>query len=188
MLDKFIRQNYRSQNQSRVPTLRCRDSRPYVFPKRTPRTRSKRQPRSPEHARFARTRSPRVSGGLSVIVTQPVLGSHARNASRNSPLTRAQSGVGTRDARRGERCGVRRALLEHSSRHENHIGGMNLCSGLASDSFIMGDNGVLRNTDILESIVNNVPKYSYIHHSADTLYFHNLNKPDIHKFDLRFYE
>jgi hypothetical protein len=57
---------------------------------------------------------------------------------------------------------------------------MNLCSGLASDSFIMGDNG--------ESIVNNVPKYSYIHHSADTLYFHNLNKPDIHKFDLRFYE
>jgi hypothetical protein len=39
---------------------------------------------------------------------------------------------------------------EHSSRHETHIGQINLCSDLASDSFIMGDNGVLRNTDVLE--------------------------------------
>jgi len=51
----------------------------------------------------------------------------------------------------------------------------------------MGD-GTLRNTDILETIHNNVPKYSYIHHSADTLYFHNLNRSDVHKFDLRLYE
>jgi hypothetical protein len=52
----------------------------------------------------------------------------------------------------------------------------------------MGDHGILRKTDILESIVNNVPKLSYIHHSADTLYFHNLNRSDINKFDLRLYE
>ena len=44
------------------------------------------------------------------------------------------------------------------------------------------------NTDILETIINNVPKYGYIHHSADTLYFHNLNRADVHKFDLRLYE
>jgi hypothetical protein len=48
-------------------------------------------------------------GGRSIIVTQflsPVLGNRARNASRNSPKTRARSGVGTRAARRGERCGT----------------------------------------------------------------------------------
>ena len=52
----------------------------------------------------------------------------------------------------------------------------------------MGENGILRKTDILESIVNNVPKFSYIHHAADTLYFHNLNRADVTKFDLRLYE
>jgi len=76
----------------------------------------------------------------------------------------------------------------HASKHENHIGKINLCSDLASDSFIMGENGILRKTDVLESIVNNVPKFSYIHHSADTLYFHNLNRADVTKFDLRLYE
>ena len=44
-----------------VPSLRCRDSGPYFFPKRTLRTRSNRQPMSPMPARFARTRAPRVS-------------------------------------------------------------------------------------------------------------------------------
>ena len=44
-----------------TPSLRCRDSGPYCFPKRTLRTRSKRQPRSPDLARFARTRAPRAS-------------------------------------------------------------------------------------------------------------------------------
>ena len=76
----------------------------------------------------------------------------------------------------------------HASKHENHIGKINLCSDLASDSFIMGDNGILRKTDILESIVNDVPKFSYIHHAADTLYFRNLNRADVTKFDLRLYE
>jgi len=76
----------------------------------------------------------------------------------------------------------------HASKHENHIGKINLSSDLASDSFIMGDNGILRNTDILESIVNNIPKFSYIHHAADTLYFHNLNRSDVTKFDLRLYQ
>ena len=76
----------------------------------------------------------------------------------------------------------------HASKHENHIGKINLCSDLASDSFIMGENGILRKTDILESIVNSVPKFSYIHHSADILYFHNLNRSDVTKFDLRLYE
>jgi len=76
----------------------------------------------------------------------------------------------------------------HASKHDNHIGKINLCSDLASDSFIMGDNGILRKTNILESIVNNVPKFSYIHHAADTLYFHNLNRSDVSKFDLRLYE
>ena len=65
---------------------------------------------------------------------------------------------------------------------------MNLCSDLASDSFIMGGNGILRKTDILESIVNDVPKFSHLHTSADTLYFHNLNRSDVTKFDLRLYE
>jgi hypothetical protein len=51
----------------------------------------------------------------------------------------------------------------------------------------MGDHGILRKTDILESIVNNVPKFPYIHHSADTLYFHTL-KADVTKFDMRLYE
>jgi len=54
-------------------------------------------------------------GGRYIIVTQlrrPVLGNHARNASRSSPKTRAQSGVGTQAARRGERCGIRRALRD----------------------------------------------------------------------------
>ena len=54
-------------------------------------------------------------GGLSIIVTQlrrPVLGNHARKASRNSPLTGAQGGVGTGAAHRGERCGIRRALRD----------------------------------------------------------------------------
>jgi hypothetical protein len=83
---------------------------------------------------------------------------------------------------------IRYIYAGHASKHENHIGKINLCSDLASDSFIMGDNGTLRNTDILESIVNNVPKFSYIHYSADTLYFHNLNRADVHKFDLRLYE
>jgi len=76
----------------------------------------------------------------------------------------------------------------HVSKHENHLSKINLSSDLASDSFIMGDNGILRNTDILESIVNNVPKFSYIHHAADTLYFHNLNRSDVTKFDLRLYQ
>jgi len=76
----------------------------------------------------------------------------------------------------------------HASKHVNHIGKINLCSDLASDSFIMGENGILRKTDILESIVNNVPKFSYIHHAADTLYFHNLNRSDVTKFDIRVYE
>jgi hypothetical protein len=99
----FIRQKYRSQNQSRVPTVRCRDSGPYFFPKRTLRARSKRQTsRAPALRAFL--------GGRSIIVTQPrrpVLGNHARNASRNSPITGAQGGVGTRAARHGERCGIR---------------------------------------------------------------------------------
>ena len=76
----------------------------------------------------------------------------------------------------------------HASKHENHIGKIDLCSDLASDSFIMGENGILRKTDILESIVNDVPKFSYIQHSADTLYFHNLNKANVTKFDMRLYE
>jgi len=83
---------------------------------------------------------------------------------------------------------IRHIYAGHASKHENHIGKINLCSYLASESYIMGDNGTLRNTDILDSIVNNVTKFSYIHHSADTLYFHNLNRSDIHKFDLRLYE
>jgi hypothetical protein len=57
----FIRQKYRSQNQRRVPSPRCRDSGPHFSPKRTLRTRSHRQPPSPMPARFARTRAPRVS-------------------------------------------------------------------------------------------------------------------------------
>jgi len=83
---------------------------------------------------------------------------------------------------------IRSIYANHASKHENHIGKMNLCSDLASDSFIMGGNGILRKTDILESIVNNVPKISYIHHSSDTLYFHNLNRSNVTKFDLRLYE
>jgi hypothetical protein len=79
----FIRQKYRSQNQSRVPSLRCRDSGPYYFPKRTLRTRCNRQPLCPKPARSARAR-----GGLFNIVTQilsPVIGYHAPNASRKAP-------------------------------------------------------------------------------------------------------
>jgi hypothetical protein len=76
---------------------------------------------------------------------------------------------------------------EHASRHENHIGKINICSDLAADSFITGENGTLRGTDILESVVNDVPKYSWIHHSANTLYFHDLNKADVHKFDIRLF-
>jgi len=57
----FIRQKYRSQNQSRVPSPRCRDSGPHFSPKRTLRARSHRQPPIPMPARFARTRAPRVS-------------------------------------------------------------------------------------------------------------------------------
>jgi hypothetical protein len=83
---------------------------------------------------------------------------------------------------------IRSIYAGHASKHENHIGKINLCSDLASDSFIMGDNGILRKTDILESIVNDVAKFSYIHHAADTLYFHNLNRADVTKFDLRLYE
>jgi len=83
---------------------------------------------------------------------------------------------------------IRSIYAGHASKHENHIGKINLCSDLASDSFIMGESGILRKTGILESIVNNVPKFSYIHHSVDTLYFHNLNRSDINKFDLRLYE
>ena len=83
---------------------------------------------------------------------------------------------------------IRSIYAGHASKHENHIGKINLCSDLASDSFIMGDNGILRKTDMLESIVNDVAKFSYIHHAADTLYFHNLNRADVTKFDLRLYE
>ena len=42
---------------------------------------------------------------------------------------------------------IKSIYAEQPSRHENHIGKINLCSDLASDSFIMGDGGVLRNTD-----------------------------------------
>jgi hypothetical protein len=57
----FIRKKYRSQNQSRVLSPRCRDSGPHFSPKRTLRARSHRQPPSPTPARFARTRAPHVS-------------------------------------------------------------------------------------------------------------------------------
>ena len=83
---------------------------------------------------------------------------------------------------------IRSIYAEQPSIHANHIGKIKLCGDLASDSFIMRDSGALRNTDVLESIVNNVPTYRYIRHSADALYFHNLNKSDIHKFDLKLYE
>ena len=88
MLD-FIRQKYRSQNQSRVPSPRCRDSGPYFFPKRTlRRARSNRQRICPKPARFARTRAPRVSWWTVYYLTQflsLVLGNHARNAFRKAP-------------------------------------------------------------------------------------------------------
>jgi len=78
---------------------------------------------------------------------------------------------------------INSSCAEQPSRHENHIGKLNLCSDLASVSSIMGYDGNLRNTDILESIVNNVPTHSNIHHSVDTLYFHNLNTSDMLEYD-----
>jgi len=56
-----VLQNLTDGSRDQTPSLRCRDSVPYCFTKRTLRTRSKRQPRSPERARFTRTRAPRVS-------------------------------------------------------------------------------------------------------------------------------
>jgi hypothetical protein len=70
------------------------------------------------------------------------------------------------------------------SRHENDINEINLCSDLA-ESLITGNNGVCIPTDILEKIINDVPKYSYIHHTADTLYYHQLPKNNINHFNLR---
>lgn len=72
----------------------------------------------------------------------------------------------------------------HASRHENDISEINICSDLA-ECLITGNNGICQPTDILEKVVNNVPKYSYIHHHADTLYYHQLPKSNINHFNIR---
>ena len=78
----------------------------------------------------------------------------------------------------------RTIYASHASRLENDISEINICSDLA-ESLITDKNGVCIKTDILEKVVNNVPKYSYIHHQADTLYFHELKKNNINYFNIR---
>ena len=110
MLD-VIRRKYRSQHQSRVPSLRCRDSGPYFLPSRLERVPTANR----QSLSICASRAPVLRaflGGLSIIVTQPVspvLGNHARNVSRDSPSTRAQSGDSYANSE------SRRALLDTAS-------------------------------------------------------------------------
>ena len=71
-----------------------------------------------------------------------------------------------------------------TSCHENDISEINVCSDLA-ECFLTSANGKCIPTDIVEKVVNNVPKFSYLHHQADTLYFHQLSKNNIKTFNIR---
>ena len=72
----------------------------------------------------------------------------------------------------------------YHSRHENHISEINVCSDLG-ECFLTKHNGVCIPTDIIEKIINDVPKFSYIHHKADQLYYHQLSKSKIKTFNIR---
>jgi hypothetical protein len=106
-----------SHNQSRVPSLRCRDSGPYFFPKCTLGTRSNRQPPIRKHARFARTCAPRVSWWTVYYCNTTVITCSRKPCPQRVPqFTLNPSAerrfvrvlrVAASVARHGERCGTR---------------------------------------------------------------------------------
>jgi len=64
---------------------------------------------------------------------------------------------------------------DHVSRHENHVREINLCSDVLSVDSYTTKKGLCRPTNILETIVNTSAKFSYLHHSANTLYYHKID-------------
>jgi hypothetical protein len=70
--------------------------------------------------------------------------------------------------------------------HENHLREINVCSNtLATDSCVTFANGHCVPTNILETVVNDVAKFSYLHHNANKLYFHKLNNKGVSRFDIQ---
>ena len=68
--------------------------------------------------------------------------------------------------------------------NENHVKYIHVASdSLGKDGYVM-KNGIAMKTNILESVPNTSQKFSYLHHSNETLSFHDLKGSKITHFDI----
>ncbi len=76
-------------------------------------------------------------------------------------------------------------IPEGSATHENHFNGLYLCSDALGTDGLICKNDTATPTNIIAWIINDQPKFSYLHHNTNTPAWMKLNDQNIKQFDIK---
>ena len=80
---------------------------------------------------------------------------------------------------------TRMAVGDGMSLHENHFSGLYICSDTLGTDSMISKNDTAVPTNVMCCLINDQPKYSYLHYQTNTLAWQKLNDAKIKEFDIK---